>query len=600
MRSFQTLFLIVLLFSATADGQNRAESGEPDYEIAFAKFAPMNTDIFIADADGSNAKPLLAHSESDYNASFSPDGKWIFFTSERNGSANIYRVRADGKGLKRLTDDAAFDDQAAVSPDGRSLAFISSRSGQADVWILDLKTKNLRNLTNHPAGDFRPAWSPDGEWLAFSSDRDSTKQKGISGFSTRHSTEIYLIRADGSRLRRLTFSQTYAGSPVWSVDGKQLAFYEVAPMEVNKIVAVERKAGGTTQITTIDVAPGERRTETNGAGEKVSPRWLSENRIAYVSRLNNAGIEFTNGAAGARGEFNSPSWPADGKRMVFHRETDFNYPPFRLNYSRDTRFHLIRTGVFPSFAPSGDRFISNDQTAAILHNSILLINADGSGQKILFGDPEKSVVAPVFSPQGDKIAFGFGRFFQSQYGPAIADIAVINSDGTNLKILTSGNGNNGFPSWSPDGKKIVFRASNVNLKGLFILDSETGATRVLTKDSHDNFPAWSPDGSRIAFTSYRDGDYEIYTIKPDGTELKRLTNAPGNDAHCSWSPDGKWIAFASARGGFKDESVLHPLNPQPYGEIYVMRADGSNARMLTDDQFEAATPGWIPFRRNKN
>ena len=534
MRKFQ--IIIVLLFASAIYGQNK---NEPDYEIAFAKFAPMNTDIFIADADGGNAKPLLANPESDYNASFSADGKWIYFTSERNGSADIYRVRADGNKLERLTDDAAFDDQSAVSPDGKSVAFVSSRSGQADIWILEIKTKKLRNLTNNPAGDFRPAWSPDGAWLAFSSDRDSTKPKGRGGFAMMHSTEIYLVRADGSGLRRLTFSQTFAGSPVWSTDGKRLAFYEAAHVEVNNIVAVERKTGGTTQIATIDIATGERRLETNGAGEKLSPRWLAENRIAYISRLNNAGIEFTNGAAGARGEFNSPSWSADGKRMVFHRETDFAYPPFRPNYSRDKQFRLIRTGVFPSFTPSGDKFISNDKTAGIMHNNILLMNADGSGQKLLFSDTVKAALAPVISPQGDKIAFGFGQFFQNLKGAAIADIAVINSDGTNLKILTKGDGNNGFPSWSPDGKQIVYRASNKNLKRLFILDSETGATRILTKDSHDNFPSWSPDGTRIAFTSLRDGDYEIYTINPDGTDLKRLTDRPGNDAHCAWSPDGK-------------------------------------------------------------
>lgn len=596
----KSLLFIILFCGLAVDGQNKTSRNEPDYEIAFAKFAPMNTDIFTADADGTNAKSLLAHPESDYNASFSPDGKWIFFTSERNGSADIYRVRADGKKLERLTDDAAFDDQAALSPNGKTLAFVSSRSGQADVWILELKTKKLRNLTNHSAGDFRPAWSPDGEWLAFSTDRDSTKPKGRGGFTVMHSTEIYLIRRDGSGLRRLTTSQTFAGSPVWSADGKRLAFYEAVPPEVNNIVSVERKTGGTTQISTIDVASGERRTETSGAGEKLSPHFVAGNRIGYISRLNNEGLEFTSGAAGGRGEFNSPNWSADGKRMIFHRETDFNYPPFRKHYSRDKQFQLIRTGVFPSFAPSGKQFISNDKTAGILKNNILLINADGTGQKMLFSDAVKGALAPVFSAQGDKIAFGFGQFFQNVSGAAIADIAVINSDGTNLKILTKGDGNNGFPSWSPDGKQIVFRAANKDKKGLFILDSTTGATRILTDNSHDNFPSWSPAGDLIAFTSFRDGDYEIYTIKPDGTQLKRLTNTPGNDAHNSWSPDGKWIAFASSRGGFKDESVLHPLNPQPYGEIYVMRADGSDVRMLTDDQFEAATPGWIPFRRKND
>jgi TolB protein len=101
---------------------------------------------------------------------------------------------------------------------------------------------------------------------------------------------------------------------------------------------------------------------------------------------------------------------------------------------------------------------------------------------------------------------------------------------------------------------------------------------------------------RIAFTSDRDGNYEIYTIRPDGTDLKRLTHTPGNDAHMAWSHDGQWIAFASARIGFADEVLLHTYNPQPDGEIYVMRADSSDVRRLTENQFEDSTPGWMPAR----
>ena len=89
-------------------------------------------------------------------------------------------------------------------------------------------------------------------------------------------------------------------------------------------------------------------------------------------------------------------------------------------------------------------------------------------------------------------------------------------------------------------------------------------------------------------------DYDIFTIRPDGTGRLRLTSAAGNDSHPAWSPDGQWIAFASARGGFKDEAALHPYNPQPYGDLYVMRADGSDLRQLTDTQFEDGTPTWIP------
>ncbi len=106
---------------------------EPGYTIAFASFAPLNTDIFVADANGRDPKP--------HNASFSSDGKWIVFTSQREGTADIYRVHPDGSGLKRLVADPAFDDQGSLSPNGKFLAFVSSRSGQADIWVLELATR---------------------------------------------------------------------------------------------------------------------------------------------------------------------------------------------------------------------------------------------------------------------------------------------------------------------------------------------------------------------------------------------------------------------------------------------------------------------------
>ena len=102
---------------------------------------------------------MLPAESLDYNASFSSDGRWLIFTSERAGSADIYRVHPDGSGLERLTSDPAYEDQAALSPDGSTLAFVSTRgSGMADIWLLDLATRGYRNLTNHPS-NFRPSWS---------------------------------------------------------------------------------------------------------------------------------------------------------------------------------------------------------------------------------------------------------------------------------------------------------------------------------------------------------------------------------------------------------------------------------------------------------
>src|SRR3982751_4947276 len=118
--------------------RGEAAADGPQYGIAFADFGPVDTDIFIADADGGHARALLCTPAFEANASFSADGQWIIFSSNRSGSWDIWRAHPDGSRLERLIDDPAFDDQAALSPDGRSLAFVSSRTGQADIWILDL------------------------------------------------------------------------------------------------------------------------------------------------------------------------------------------------------------------------------------------------------------------------------------------------------------------------------------------------------------------------------------------------------------------------------------------------------------------------------
>lgn len=585
-------------------GANLMASSGPRYEIAFASFGPVNAEIFLADASGNNAEPLLPHAGFDGNASFSRDGAWVVFTSERGGSYDIYRAHPDGTALERLVDDPAYDDQATLSPDGKSLAFVSSRSGQADIWILELATRKVRNLSNHAGGDFRPAWSPDGQWIAFTSDRDSKKPKDASRFGETQATEIYIVRADGSKMRRVTQTQTVAGSPTWSTDGKRLIFYEAELVESGNITSIHRRRG-IAQISTIDLATNERRVLTTGSGEKWSPHWLDRDRIAYISGGPEGGVEFVTDSAvpfdkrgsGARGEFKCPSWSNDG-RMVFHRDVDSAWPPFQKWHSRDREFALVRTGVFPAYAPAGGLLLCNDQPGAAVSKDIVAMNREGWERSIFFRGGEKSALAAVWSPGGEKVALAVGRFFQMQAGvPAIADIVVVNRDGTGAKTLTDGSGNFGFPSWSGDGSQIVYRSSGKESRGLFVMTLATGEVRALTPDSsNDNFPSWSPKGDRIAFTRYRDSNYDIYTVRPDGTDVRRLTEAPGNDAHSAWSPDGEWISFASARGGFKDEAALHPYNPQPYGDIYIMRADGSDVRQLTDTPFEEGTAAWAPIR----
>jgi TolB protein len=593
-------WVLVAIAAAATIGLGSTPQLAP-YTIAFSSFGPIDTDVFIANARGENAKPLVPSASLDYNASFSPDGTWVFFTSERAGSADIYRVHSDGRGLERLTNDPAFDDQAAISPDGKYMAFVSTRSGQADIWLMDLTTRTYKNITNDPGGDFRPAWSPDGKWIAFSSDRDSTKP--TFNIAIMQSTEIYVMHPDGSGLRRLTHDQALAGSPTWSRDGRQIVYYLCTLEELVHILD-PRRPPTTSQIVSVDVQTAERHVMTSGTGEKLSPRNPGLERVAYVSRGTEQGVHFVDGGQVIPGEFQSPAWSPDGRRMVFHREVHNDWPPVQRWPTLTADFQLIRAGIFPSFSPSGDRIISNDARAGILHNSILMMARDGSKRTTLFDDPQKSALAPAWSPRGDRIAFGLGGFFQMLVGAgqnavaaATSQIAIIRPDGTGLHILASTGEHAGFPSWSPDGKRLVYRAADGLGKGLRIVDIETERVTPLTSGPHnDNFPAWSPLGDRIAFTSDRDGSYEIHIIRVDGTDLKRLTRSPHSAAHCSWSPDGKWIAFTSTGFGFKDEAFLHPGNAQPDGEIFVMHPDGSDVRKLTDNPFEDGTPSWAPLK----
>jgi TolB protein len=579
--------------------QGRLEAAGPQYEITFASFAPIDTDIFIADADGSSARPLVATPSFEANASFSSDGRSIVFSSNRAGSWDIWRAHPDGSALERLIDHPAFDDQAALSPDGRSLAFVSTRTGQADIWIMDLASRKVRNLSHHPGGDFRPAWSPDGQWIAFSTDRDSTRPRfPANNFFPRQSTSLYIVRASGEGLRRIPTAEIYAGSPSWSSDGQRLVFYSTRLEEIGG-----PRSGGTTQIETVEIQTGKRDVLSAGPGGKWWPRWRKNGAVSYASGGTNAGIETTSGPAGARGEFKAPSWSADGTRMLFHREVASEWPPHRPWDSRDHAFRLTRTGLFPSWSATGERYVSNDGLRGIAHNSILLFNAEGSHRSVVFSDPKRSALAPDWSRAHGRIVFGLGVFFQTTGGgDGKADIATIGVDGRDLQILTNGQANYGFPSWSGDGRRIVYREARQGHSAILVHDVASRQSRtILEGPGHYNFTAWSPTADLISFTADldADGDSDIYTVRPDGSGLKRLTHAAGNDAHQSWSPDGQWIAFTSARQGFKDESVLHPGNPQANGEITVMRMDGSDSRVLTDNPFEDGSPAWRPSGKRR-
>src|SRR5262245_65535988 len=142
------------------------------------RIGPSKMSLYVANADGSGERRLLPDSRGlDYDPSFSADGKWIVFTSERDaegsGQADIWRVHPDGTGLERLTNDTSMEDAGSLSPDGKTLAYVSTKGGArtANIWVMAIATRKAKNLTGDGksappltmSGNFRPAWSADGQ-----------------------------------------------------------------------------------------------------------------------------------------------------------------------------------------------------------------------------------------------------------------------------------------------------------------------------------------------------------------------------------------------------------------------------------------------------
>jgi len=571
--------------------------------IALARIGPSSVQLFISDADGSAERPLLNSDSRDYNPVWSSDGQWIAFTSERNGSADLYRVKPDGTGLERLTDSPNYDDQAEFSPDGQHLVFVSTRAdGTADLWIRDMRTHHESPLTSGPGGDFRPAWSPDGKWIAFSSDRGTKLERDGGGqwWVRLQLADIYIIHPDGSGLTRVTNSGNFCGGPRWTRDSSHVIGYCLSGEETFAFRASSdatdealRRMGraplkGNTTLVSLDITTLEQTTITAPTGIKSFPAVVNDGEIAYIRKDSDDRGLFYNSAGkkGPSGLVRSPSWSPDKKLVVYHRFLSLKAASWQEAWSRNSRYRLINTKALPAFDPTSKRLI-----ASVDNTTLVQIEPGRNAEQTIFRAEGKLAQSADWSPQGDAILFGLGQYFRNRAQGA--QVAMIKPDGSGLREITSGANNNGFPSYAPDGKRFVYRTFGPEGQGLRVMNLDDGRVIKLTED-YDNFPRWSPRRDLIMFVRRLEGSFALFTITPDGKRLKRLTDLGSDDSHGTWSPDGEWIAFASARMGFKDEA-LNTDSPQPYGEIFLMRYDGTHVQQLTDNQWEEGTPAWLPW-----
>jgi len=567
--------------------------------ILFTRQAPSEARLFISNADGSGERALTPSGALDYDPAWSPSGDWIIFTSERAGSADLYRIHPDGTGLDRLTDDPSYDDQGVLSPDGKQVVFVSTRAGgRANLWVLDVATRKARPLTSGDGGDFRPAWSPDGKWIAFSSDRGSSLPPAKGRWERLQLLDIYLIQPDGTGLERISEHGNFCGGPKWTRDSKGLTAYCMSAQETWTYRWGDQD--GDTQLVQINTQTGATKPLAAGPGVKMCPTVLASGEIGYLRRDKSAnGVFYGSGSQGPAGsDLYGPSWSPDGTHLVYSRYNDaYTTEPVKL-WSRNPNYELFTTAGLPAYDVTGERFAVTDADYAAKTMKLLIVEEGKPARSIL--ERQDLILGPRWSTDGRQITFGVGGFplfepFGSggnkPAGPA--QVAMINADGSGLHLITTGANSNAFPSFAPDDKRIVYRTTGPDGEGLRIMNLEDHSITVLTKE-HDNFPVWSPRGDLIAFVRKIGDDFEVFTIRPDGKDVRQLTRTKGNDSHLGWSPDGERIVFTSSRMGFKDEALSTDAGAQPYGEIFVMRYDGTQVEQLTDNQWEDGGPSWQP------
>jgi eukaryotic-like serine/threonine-protein kinase len=414
-------------------------------------------------------------------------GHWLgSFGGRRDGPRPIARYA-------RLTEEPGLEQNPSLSPDGKTLVYAAGPLNRRGIYSRRVGGRNAVLLTKDCGQDnSSPKFSPDGERIAY---RSECEDGGV-----------FVMGASGESAKRVA---DLGHSPAWSPDGTRLV---LATEAVNE----DPLDRSTSELWVVTVDTGEKRRIW--AGDAVQPAWSpgggrvafwglrgnSGQRDLFTIRADGSGLtELTNDAAVDW----APQWSSDGHALYFASDRAGTMNVWRVPIDQDTG----RTLGAPE--PLG---------LPAFWTGSFSSSADGRTLAFVSAEPRSTVYTADFDPIRGSVT------------------------GTPHQVM-SRSGYMYYLDWSPDGAWLALNDQYRNEEIFLIRPDGSGYRQLLADAFRNRKPRFSPDGKRIAFYSDRGGDYGAWSIRPDGSDLQRLspTSLPGT-IHSVWSPDGRRVAVSDS------------------------------------------------------
>ena len=484
----------------------------PSYSNGRVAFTYL-ADIWVADENGGNVQRLTVNRARDAYPRFSPDGKWIAFSSDRNGNLDVFIIPSTGGTAKQLTHHSADDVVLGWTPDGKGVLFSSQRGEDFMGLLYVVSVDGGMPWRAGPDMGNAASYSPDGNRIAYNPKGQVYWRKYYRG---AYATDVWIEDVSAKKFTQVTDFDGLDSWPMWGKDG----IYFVS----------DRDGEGLTNIWRV--------AESGGKADK-------------VTSFKNGDVRF-------------PSISADGRTIVF--EHDFGIwkldtaskkvTPIKLDIDAETEENDSEMRAFSSEADDYDLAPNGRRIVVSVHGELFTVPVEEGDIRQITDSParERGV---AYSPDGKWLSFisdSSGR----------EEIYVVGVDGsgdpqklTDIDALKFGY------NWSPDSKEIAFTSSDNKLRKVNV---GTKAVTALDSSKYGNIstPEWSPDGKWLAYSKADiSRTTDIYVLASSGAEIEphKVTFDSYDDRSPRFAPDGRKIFFIRSEstggggGGFGNASI---------------------------------------------